>query len=490
MGSVEEAAEKVNGSPFPARMNGAGTVHKPEAQARGPNKPARPCDFPHRHGFNVTTPTTTIPQDSDIRSAERWLVFITSIGHAVCHMGELLFPGVALAVMAEFRLAPHEVYALGLLGYVLLGLGALPMGAWADAWGPARVLQIYFVLMAAASVGVALSAEPWQLFITLTLLGVAASIYHPAGLTLLSQGTRRRGRAMGINGVVGSVGQALGPLLGLCAAGMGMWRLAFVVLAGLSLLAGGLMLLAQRRLARSGGLALLNNGHATTASPAAGDPVSPVPSLWLPLCLVMGAMLLGGFNYRCLVTALPPFLSGADAGTASLFRGGIRVFVVMLVGGCLGQLLGGWVADRFGNRVYPFLIVLLVVCAPLLGLSGGTPAALVLALLLSLFLFAQQPIENVLLAEWSDRRRLSRSYGIKFALTFGFGALGLQATGLVWTAFGYPGAIFFFLAGTGSVMILLYALAMHHVRKQAAQASSKSVFSMIQPCNTGIAQNV
>ena len=44
----------------------------------------------------------------------------------------------------------------------------------------------------------------------LTLLGAGASLYHPVGLALLSHGVRLRGRAMGIHGVAGSVGVALG----------------------------------------------------------------------------------------------------------------------------------------------------------------------------------------------------------------------------------------------------------------------------------------
>jgi len=51
--------------------------------------------------------------------------------------------------------------ALALLGYILLGAGAIPMGAWADARGPGRVLQIYFFLMAAASLAVAASSTVW-----------------------------------------------------------------------------------------------------------------------------------------------------------------------------------------------------------------------------------------------------------------------------------------------------------------------------------------
>src|SRR6266542_1398173 len=196
-------------------------------------------------GAQMTDPS--LPADA--QRNERTLLFITSLGHAICHMGELLFTGVTLAVMVEYGLAPHVATALALLGYVLLGAGAIPMGAWADARGPARVLQIYFFLMAAASLMVAASSTVGQLFVALTALGLAASIYHPAALTLLSLGMRRRGRAMGINGVVGSVGQALGPWLGAKAAQLGMWRMAYVVLAVLALTVGGLMFLARRQLA-------------------------------------------------------------------------------------------------------------------------------------------------------------------------------------------------------------------------------------------------
>src|SRR5262249_55444215 len=143
---------------------------------------------------------------------------------------------------------PGMTAVLPMLGFLLMGAGALPVGAWADWWGPARVLQIYFLSLAGAAVLVALSSGVWQPLVALTLLGLALGGLHPGGAALLAAGVRRRGRAVGINGVAGSVGVASGPLLGFCAVALGWWRGAFLALAGLSLLCAAWTALAWRRL--------------------------------------------------------------------------------------------------------------------------------------------------------------------------------------------------------------------------------------------------
>src|SRR5438552_3884047 len=74
---------------------------------------------------------------------DQWIIVkITSLAHFLCHLGELIFPSVMVAVMMEFDLPQHLAAALALLGYILLGAGALPVGLWADAWDPRRILLI------------------------------------------------------------------------------------------------------------------------------------------------------------------------------------------------------------------------------------------------------------------------------------------------------------------------------------------------------------
>src|SRR5262249_19699126 len=153
-----------------------------------------------------------------------------------------------------------------------------------------------------------------------------------------THGCRKRGRALGINGVAGNIGVAGGPALGAILAGLGHWRLAYVIVAGAGVLGGLAMLLwpidetpVQR--------------DARPEEPA--DAAVVRPGVWL----LFIAMLLGGLNYRCLMTALPTYLSGDTGGTALEQAGGL-VFIVLLLGG-VGQYVSGHYTDRLvPTRLY------------------------------------------------------------------------------------------------------------------------------------------
>lgn len=54
--------------------------------------------------------------------------------------------------------------------------------------------------------GVAVSRSRWH-------SGAAASVYHPAGLTLISNGVEKPGQGFAYHGVAGNVGIAGGPLV-------------------------------------------------------------------------------------------------------------------------------------------------------------------------------------------------------------------------------------------------------------------------------------
>lgn len=410
---------------------------------------------------------TTDPASAlDQRSYERAVVMVTALGHILCHMGMTIFPGVLIAIRSELQLASHHVTALALLGYVLMGLGALPVGIWVDLRGPSRPLSIYFFLMAFSGLLLACTTGTIHLFIGLTLLGLAASIYHPVGLAMISLHVRDRGKAMGINGVAGNFGIAGGPAIGMLAVGLGMWRIAYAVLAILSLLAAGLMLWLMRN---------QSTQHEEAPASDLKPSSSETPRSWkrfLPVALLLGAMTLAGFNYRSLLTGLPVYISGdpkLKQGVEKLTDPSY-VFLVLLVGG-FGQYLGGLAASRFGGRVYLFVLAFLVPLAVMLAFLEGMAISIILTGVFATFLFALQPVENLLLAEWTTKGRRGVSYGTKFALTFGLGAIGAQFVGAVLTRYHRVAPVFFGIAASGCVMVILIILALVARSRQQASAS-------------------
>lgn len=399
--------------------------------------------------------------ESEPESQASLIILLTSMGHGLCHIAELAYAAVIPAVMAEFAITADKAALLAVPGFVLFGVGAVPTGLWADRRGPLEAMRAYFALVAVACLAVFFSGSPWSLGVGLTLLGAAISVYHPAGLAMLSRGCRRRGRAMGINGVCGSLGVATGPALGIfIVSTFSSWRLTYAVIAGLSVIGFIFSTLVRIDL---------------PAIPArSGDAKDPrtVNSLAV-LAILFAAMLVGGFNYRCMTTALPTFISQRTAGavvaddrstgawnpptsqarSGSAGKSSLVVFLVFAFGG-IGQLGGGLLADRFRPAVlYCIMIGASVPLALLIDRASGR-MGLVATGVFTIFVFAQQPLENTMIAEATPARWRSTVYGLKFILAFGIASVGIYIAGLVWRYHGLA-RVFDVYAGGATLMATL-----------------------------------
>ncbi len=391
-------------------------------------------------------------------TANEWrIIGIASVGHALCHVSELAFAAVIGAVMVEFTLAPDRAAALAVPGFVLYGVGAIPAGIWTDRRGSREVLAAYYLLLTFAATAVCLAQTVWQLSGALALLGAAISLYHPAGLTMISHGCQRRGRAMGINGVAGSLGIAVGPTLGLLLGGLGFWRATYGVIA----VASGLTGLATFW------IPIHLPIPAAAKSPSSGD--TAPPRAWTTLPLLFLAMLAGGINYRCLTTALPTYLNDSAAATSALAgneaaasdvgagaagathsRGGL-LFAVLALGG-VGQLLGGHIADRYRPALAYLVVISLTIPCALVMAHGNSYTIPIAAGVLAVFMFSQQPLENTIIAEATPLQWRSRVYGLKFILAFGLASSGAYLTGWIWTTYGLA-RVFDTFAAIGLVML-------------------------------------
>jgi predicted MFS family arabinose efflux permease len=273
---------------------------------------------------------------------------------------------------------------------------------------------------------VGLSPNEWFLAGTLALLGFCIGLYHPAGLSLMAQGIRQRGLALGFHGVAGNVGQALAPALAVGLAIAVDWRLAFFALAGVSAVMA--VVLSVTTLPLKGEAEVLVAGNESPkldggASTSGGEPSKAetprTAGLLMPLLLVYAAFVLSGIVYRGAITFLPQHME--ELVNEDL--GGAFVTVALLMG-AVGQVIGGTLSQRMRlERLAPLLALLAV---PALVLTGVVSGALlvVIASIFVCFYFANQPVFTGLIADYAPPGAIGRSYGVSFFAGFGLGGTG------------------------------------------------------------------
>jgi MFS family permease len=362
-------------------------------------------------------------------SPEGKILVFTCAAHALTHVYMVLFTPVSALMATDLGLEIGEVTGLATISSVLFGLGAIPSGWLGDRFGEKRLLVAFYWLTAAGGILIGLARGTVMLAAGMALLGIGASIFHPVGNSLIAKGIAKPGRAMGTNGLWGSIGQAIGPVLAAQVAAMASWRFAYIVLAPLMVILG-------TRLARSK-LEVPSDGARLT-----------LPRINGLLGLLLLAMTFAGFNYWLVITVLPRHIEAATQGgfLPDTVRGGYLTGLVYLIGGFGQYLAGHAVHHREGRGLY---VLIFALQAPLVYLTGrflGLPL-IVTACAMSVLLFASQPIENVLLSRFSPVRGRSTLFGLKFTLAFGVGGLGTGLSGWVARAHAPPGQ----LEATGAV---------------------------------------
>jgi len=371
---------------------------------------------------------------------ERNVLILTGVAHTATHYAELIYPTLAVALTLESAIPLEEVLAWSFPGYLLFGFGALPGGLLADRFGQRRLVQLSLAGVGVSLILAGFSTPGPQLTACLALLGLAASLYHPAGMGLISQAVAARGRGLGINGIFGSVGIAVTPIItALLTTGVG-WRGAFQ-LSGGALLA---LALWSTRLP-------IDEKGSTTRAPAQVGTAAGVAAIGPSFALLCLAAMLAGISYRGNTLALPHYF----AERVSLVGYGAATSFAFVIG-IVGQYCGGLVADRHDLRWSYFMFHLASLPMLLLIAITHDLPLLVLAGTFTFFSLGMQPIENSLFASLTPERWRSTGYGLKFICTFGVGSVAVWLVTGIQPVYGLSRV---FVALAAVVVLLLVAIA-------------------------------
>ncbi|MBW1713520.1 MAG: MFS transporter, partial [Deltaproteobacteria bacterium] len=343
-----------------------------------------------------------------------------------------------------------QVLGLSFWMYLLFGLTALPWGLVADKWQAKKLLLLFFVGAGVCSLGAGLMLDsPLAFALALAGIGLFSGIYHPVGLGLISKGIERVPMAMGYNGMFGSLGLAMAPLL----AGLSNWlagpRAVFLAVGGLNLAGAGLM--AALKLAEP---------RPPKTAPAAGRQENGLVG---PFLILLAIMTLGGLTYRGVTVILPTYLELKGPGLyqvlKSFWPGDLSPNLVATslasltyALGILGQYIGGRVGERFDPR-WSYLVFHALSLPSVFLLAWATDLPMfVLALVYLFFLLGMQPVENTLVARLTPGRFHHSAYGAKFILAFGVGALAVKLVGAVQALRGVE-AVFLVLGLISSLLV-------------------------------------
>jgi FSR family fosmidomycin resistance protein-like MFS transporter len=281
------------------------------------------------------------------------------------------------------------------------------------------------------------------IFGLIVLSGVGVASFHPEGSRFANYVSgARRASGMSLFSVGGNVGFALGPVV----------VTPLVLAFGLS---GTLFVLIPTWGAAAVILWELPRLRGFRAD-VRGGRVQPsdAPEDWGPFSVLAGVIALRSFVYFGLVTFVPLYYvhvlhSGKALGNSAL--------TAMLLGGAVGTLTGGPLADRFGRRTV--LMGSMLALPPLIGafLISGQGVALVVVTLIGAATIATFAVTIVMGQEYLPGR-LGVSSGVTIGLSIGLGGVGAPLLGLLADAHGLR-AVFVTLAVL-PVLALILTLAL------------------------------
>jgi len=409
-----------------------------------------------------------------MNSNERAITGFTMAGHAMVHTFELSIPILMTVWLVTFPVSSATLGTVVAVGYGLFGLGALPGGVLADRFG-SRVL----IVGCLSAMGVSflfLSLAPGVGGITLALAGwgLAASVYHPAGLALISNGVESRGVAFAYHGMAGNIGIAAGPFLTALLLVAFDWRTVTMLLA-LPALGAALAGVAVQFDEQAAVDAVADGGDApSTSVDSVREFLSASKGLFTAGFLtVLVLVVFNGLYYRGTLTFLPELLGDfleplvdtdpaegvgviPDGPAAREFDLSRYLYAGLLAVGIGGQYVGGRLTESVDpERGLAVMLGLLVSIALLFVPASRTLPSLVgISVALGFALFAMQPLSQATIAKYSPPEHRGLSFGYTYLAIFGIGAVGASLTGAALT-YGSPTAVFVLLAGFAAAALCL-----------------------------------
>ena len=256
-------------------------------------------------------------------------IIAIGLAHFVTHLLEFALPPLYPLVMGEFSLSYSDIGIISSVVVMTMFLFQTPVGHFSDRWGRKLLLISFLGLLTGSTFFTGVSQTFIHLLIFQVLVGIGASAYHSAGMALASDIAPRKriGRFMAVQGIGGTSGIAVSPLIVSFLGALLGWRKA---VEGISLAAVPFILCIWWFLKNSGG----KPKFITTDTIVLPKKV---------ILFILLGFILQGFVFRGVISFFPTYM--VDIHKSSLAGAG-SLTSLLFVGGAVAELVGGEWADR------------------------------------------------------------------------------------------------------------------------------------------------
>ena len=341
-----------------------------------------------------------------------------NIGHLLDHFMMLIFAKAAYDSGRSFGLQYDEMILFGTLGMILFGATAPLAGLLSDKYGRIPLMIIYHFGIGFSAIIASMSSSPIQLAISLGLIGLFASIYHPVGIAMLLQRSGLVGLRLGINGVWGNMGIAIAPVVTGVILYYGDWRLTFLIPGIVCVLFGILFFLNITQ----------NENNDQNKSDKGNKQIGFTPRWQQALFSLALSTASGGFLFGAMSFLLPRYFE------INMFSLSTNVAITGILAGVVfacasfAQMAVGWLIDRISPRLVLFWIALGQVIFIYLASQFENLSLFFLSIAAMCFVFGQIPITDTILVRYVPDNWRSRVLSAKFLLNLCIGASVLPIT--------------------------------------------------------------
>jgi len=377
-------------------------------------------------------------------SSKKRSLIAASLSHGAMHGYLVVLPALLPLMKKDF----NNYLILGLLISVVFsiyGWGSLLAGIIADHWFRRKAIVLSMFLCSIASLFIALAYNLFFMIISLIILGIGTSLYHPVGFSYIAFFTdKTRGRWIGIHGLAGNIGMAMGFVTSATIGYLAGWRNTFIVWAGIGATIAiiDLIVLEEQRNKIAKGREQISDVFSKYFRSvkeffSSGMSISTIIAI-LVLIICSGALWNG-------VSAFLVAYINDTKGLSLIFAGGLATISYTV--GSFAQILGGEGSDRYGRTIIMlvgfglFAVFLFLFTLPFI--KGVFPIILFVCAL-GFFFFLTQPSLTALIADISPSNTVGFMYGMNFMIKYGIGAASPLFAGFLANLYSLNWTFYFF----------------------------------------------